>query len=242
VDRLMQRMYNSQPPPLPAQYLASCSVEIWVSVHEKELNSCLTKRQHEPSLASVSSAGASSLSIAGTDLSAAAATMPSGSPSSATADFSSASILPPPSPSAPSVLVSCLHISHEAGIEHWLLLLIHTGSREALLLDPLPSDSAWQLANQAKATLLPQLSIHKEVAIRALADYSWRCCYLGVQQDDFSCGVWIPVIWREWLKLHGKNAHKNLEALKPPFCADICLSEERRICSDILYPCSQSTQ
>jgi hypothetical protein len=105
-----------------------------------------------------------------------------------------------------------------------------------VLIDPLPGDPELRMAEQAQRILRKKLSISDAVLTRGLVDYSWRCCYLGVQEDDYSCGVWMPVIWREWLQLKHAHAHANLTSIAPPFCKDISIEYERKACSDILYP------
>jgi hypothetical protein len=43
IDKLMQQISNSKPLPVPSVYLATCSVERWVDVHEEELRMHLAK-------------------------------------------------------------------------------------------------------------------------------------------------------------------------------------------------------
>jgi len=129
----------------------------------------------------------------------------------------------------PVALVSSLHLrwgeeAEEA--EHWVLLLIHTGSKEVVLVDPLPQEEELRVADDALASLRAQLEN------RCLAGYSWRCCYLGVQKDTFNCGVWMAVIWREWLKKAATTC--GLEAIVPGFCSRIRIKHERQVCCDML--------
>lgn len=141
------------------------------------------------------------------------------------------------------VLVSSVQVHFSEAAEHWVLLLIHTRSKEVLLVDPLPPQADdCQQVEQALAIIRQQLEACCPAA--ALSDYSWRVCHLGVQLDEFNCGVWMAVVWREWLNLQSSatgGGHLPLAAIAPPFCSDIRIKNERERCSQMLYPQQKRT-
>jgi hypothetical protein len=261
IDRLMQRMCSTSTSsssssssdhslPLPvvvAHYLATCSVENWGQVHEKELTELLTKAAmpvESPSMA-VASASPALDSVAALLTASSPSVSSSHSPSSCALSSSSGSCSPfisagstqavSYSPPAHQVIVSTLHVRHEEGIEHWILLLIHMRSKEVLLVDSLPQEEELHMADDAMQCLQSHLLSHPTHRT-LVTDYSWRCCYLGVQTDNFNCGVWMPVIWREWLKLTGApDVHATLANITPPFCGNISIREERAMCADLLF-------
>jgi hypothetical protein len=118
-----------------------------------------------------------------------------------------------PSASSPLVIILPLQISEDS-THHWVTLFIHTGSKEFVLIDslqppsldqdgdvPMQSEDVDDLGPGREWLQPIQATLRRRLPASSFRQFRWRSLCLGVQTDDYSCGVWVAAILKEWIRL-----------------------------------------
>ena len=150
-----------------------------------------------------------------------------------------------------SVCFLPLHIAFRRD-RHWLLLCIDLACREFILVDSLPAEGTDE--DEASADPLAHWqssvrgTVQRRLAPETFEHFRWRSCCLGVQTDDYSCGVWVAVIEREWLRLEASVRREDTTAVEIGCFQSIphplvdrlrqtgSIADRRAQCSALLYP------
>lgn len=185
IDSLIEHSIGHSHPILRPhlRHLLACSINQWEDIHMAQLVSMLSVSE-----------------IA----------TPQAAPSASSSAFAS-----------PLVIVLPLQITEDSA-HHWVSLFIHTGSKEFVLVDPLQPPSMDQdgdstMQNEDPDHLGPgrewlqpiQATLRRRLSAASFRRFRWRSLCLGVQTDDYSCGVWVLAIWKEWMRLATSTFHSS---------------------------------